>query len=164
MPKYEFFVSNGAPAPATKEVRSHAMRNALQLKAKSTPGTATTVGQSDSRHTVEKKADLKHRFRLVPGKTKAKKVTAAAITADGDEAVLAARGVAGTVPTISKSAQSKRLDRLHSQLGKLDMAVAPVSSALDPFDILPVRRTKDGDLLMQYCRSFFFFLPKPSVG
>jgi hypothetical protein len=106
MPDYEFFVSNGAPTPATREIRSHAMRTALQrrarkqqkqqattggateCKAKTTAASPSGSGRSDSRKTVRQRAALQGKFRVSVGGEKR-------ATRHGREGVKEARGEEG---------------------------------------------------------------------
>ncbi|EOO04354.1 putative tachykinin family protein [Phaeoacremonium minimum UCRPA7] len=65
MPEYQFFVSDGAPKPANKAMRSHAMKTALRTRAAQTQDPAEgPSGQSESQRTKDSKDNLKGKFRL----------------------------------------------------------------------------------------------------
>jgi hypothetical protein len=63
--KYEFFVSTNAHAPVTKDMRSHAMKTALQRRTLTGAGLGEDLcGSTDSEQTSLLKDDLRGRFRL----------------------------------------------------------------------------------------------------
>jgi len=75
MPEYEFFLAEGAegkfPA-ANRSIRSHAMRNALQMKSRGPDQADAQPPDVQSQDVVRNKAALRGRFRL-PGRPGRKK-------------------------------------------------------------------------------------------
>ena len=137
MPEYEFFVSGDAPQPASRAMRSHAMKTALASRAKnrqeSAGQTEAVPGSSNSRRTEEQKGTLKGRFRLSRNNSyEEKKKSKNPIK----ELISTAKPLDIIVPEPTPLTQVSRL----------------ATRALDPFDVLPVETNWRVDRLIQYCK------------
>ncbi|KAB5580010.1 hypothetical protein GE09DRAFT_1212474 [Coniochaeta sp. 2T2.1] len=138
MPEYEFFVSGEAPQPATRAMRSHAMKTALasrSRKLKEPAGQAETVpGSSNSRRTEEQKGTLKGRFRLFARNT--------------DEEKKSKKSPIQQIQELASTEQP--LDIILPEPTPLTRVSRLATRSLDPFDVLPVKTNWRVDRLIQY--------------
>jgi len=154
MPEYEFFVSSGAPQPATKAMRSHAMRTALQIRSRGSSsqeqrqeeqGQASS-GSSDSLRTQELKDELRGRFRVASSKGKRKQSRTKAAAVEGPRT--AARPE--SEPLIETNAGDRSVVLGGSSAGTSGVPRF-AGGYIDPFGTLPVPNNSRVDTLVKYC-------------
>jgi hypothetical protein len=168
---YEFFVSNGAPQPATTAIRSHAMRTALQLRGRT--GATVSNPSDDSRHdqpsqgsaansrrTEQLKDGLKGRFRLgaAAGSSypaKGKETNQEVVPRRVKRSNGARKG-----PTLAQIFVSGRQGHLKPRDAEVVQMIASDGASeiqwfgnesVDPFGIMPVEANWRVDMLVKFC-------------
>jgi hypothetical protein len=172
---YEFFVSNGAPKPATRAIRSHAMRTALQQRKSAGVAAASSTAvqppqgsAAESQRTAQHKDDLKGRFRLATAarrtgtKHSAADKEAAARESGSASRKLKRYRIAGKAPTLSELyALEGRGDLEDRDAEIIQMLTSDGASEIewlgsdraDPFGVMPVEANWRVDMLVKYCKS-----------
>lgn len=143
MPEYQFFVSDGAPKPANKAMRSHAMKTALRTRAAQTQDPAEgPSGQSESQRTKDSKDNLKGKFRLdSKASSKQRSKDAKPVTEQPSQAL---------GPFIGLQTE-KPLWVVDGGLG-----TGPIqwfaNGYVDPFGIIPVPNNSRVEKILKYCK------------
>jgi len=160
MPEYQFVVSSGQALPATSDVRSHAMKVALQKRAQDPDGELEEIQSADSQLTKASKESLTGRFRLVsrPKKKKTRgRPEPIELVVDQDFAAASAQEarplpLLGNTPIPGASAPRTRRVLLPHAGEIRSLAVGGLGRGyLDPFSSLPVRHNQRVDMLVKYC-------------
>ena len=147
MPNYEFFVTSGVPAPATKAARSHAMKTALRQRSGPEAGAIEKPnGSISSERTTKLKAKLKGRFRLAPRPLRISKTANAATVKTRCGAVSNPKDDK-TAPKRAAEANCKGACTASGML-RVEWLGADV---IDPFAALPIQSNGKIDRMFKDC-------------
>ncbi len=146
MPNYEFFVTSGVPAPATKAVRSHAMKTALRQRSGLETGAIEMPnGSINSQHTTKLKGKLKGRFRLAARPIRTGKTANAAAV----ETRCAASDPKEDTTAPKRAAEANCRDACRaSGMQRVEWLGADV---IDPFAALPIQNNGKIDRMFKDC-------------